>query len=34
MGRKLKEKIIEKALAFCALLTILTTIGIVLVLLV
>lgn len=34
MSQKLKEKIIEKALAFCALLTILTTIGIVLVLLV
>lgn len=34
MSRKLKEYIIEKALALCALLTILTTIGIVLVLLV
>ena len=34
MSRKLKESIIEKALAACALLTILTTIGIVLILLV
>ena len=34
MSRKVKEKIIEKALAFCALLTILTTIGIVVILLV
>jgi phosphate transport system permease protein len=34
MSQKLKEQIIEKALAFCALLTILTTIGIVMVLLV
>jgi len=34
MSRKLKEQIIEKVLAFCALVTILTTIGIVLILLV
>lgn len=34
MSRKLKEKIIEKALAVCAWITILTTIGIVLILLV
>lgn len=34
MSRKLKEFIIEKVLAFCALITILTTIGIVLILLI
>lgn len=34
MNRKTKEKIIEKVLAFCALVTILTTIGIILLLLV
>lgn len=34
MSTKVKEKIIEKVLAFCALVTILTTIGIVLILLV
>lgn len=34
MSRKLKEQIIEKVLAFCAWITILTTIGIVLILLV
>lgn len=34
MSRKVREKIIEKALGFCALLTILTTIGIILILLI
>lgn len=34
IANKLKEKIIEKALAFCALITILTTVGIILVLLI